>query len=112
MMEIREGQRTETFDRVHYERAKNRSFSLVYQKEGEPVYMYNKNYSMQVCSSVLTAHALTSNTYVIIDAKYVHLESLDLINHCPCDYDLWINEVEDYSKLSTLCMIVYHAYMC
>ena len=56
--------------------------------------MYNKILlyaGMQLCIDC----PLTSNTYVIIDAKYVHLESLDLINHCPCDYDLWINEVED-----------------
>ena len=40
VVEIREGQMTETFDRVHYERAKNRSFSLIYQSEGEPCTQY------------------------------------------------------------------------
>ena len=57
VVEIREGQKTETFDRVHYERAKNRSFSLIYQKEGEPVCMHVYK-SMYLCIDC----PLTSNT--------------------------------------------------
>ena len=38
VMEIREGQRTETFERFPFERAKNRSFSFIYQEEGELPY--------------------------------------------------------------------------
>ena len=56
------------------------------------IYMHVLYASMQLCID----YPLTSNTYVVIDAKYVHLESLDLINHCPYDYDLWINEVEAF----------------
>lgn len=81
VVEIREGQRTETFDRFPFERAKNRSFSLIYQKEGESLQLHY--------SQCLVPMAVL----LLIDAKYVHLESLDLICHSPHSSDLWINDV-------------------
>ena len=34
MMEVREGQQTEKFDKFPYEQVKEQSFSLIYLKEG------------------------------------------------------------------------------
>ena len=38
----------------------------------------------------------------------MHLESLDLISHCPQNYSLWINEVEVSFLHKTNIMLLYY----
>ena len=81
VVEVREGQLTEKFDKFPYEQVKNQSFSLIYQQEGARL-----EFPLQL---FISFNWLT----LISDKRYAYLTSLDLICDHPLNYELWINEV-------------------
>ena len=84
VVEVREGQKSEMFDKFPYEQVEKQSFSLVYQQEGTEAKLYAMAYS----------YFLTILSLYRTDKRYAYLTSLDLICDHPESYELWIKEVE------------------
>lgn len=80
VVEVREGQKTEMFDKFPYEQVENQSFSLVYPHEG---------IQLRVSFDYPAINAFCG----FVGKRYAYLSSLNLICGDPVSYNLWINAV-------------------
>ena len=101
VVEVREGQQTDMFDKFPYEQVKEQSFSLMYMKEGgqlaQSCMLYTRQ-SFQLCKCKVL-------TNLISDKRYAYLTSLNLICDHPQNYDIWINEVWYIIRYGDTCIV-------
>ena len=91
IVEVREGQWTDSFNKFPYDEVQDQSLSLIFEEESEcypppPTHTHTQ-------TDMVLQHVCINLILFIAAKKFVRLTSIDLICDHPDNYDQWIEGV-------------------